>query len=124
MLTYINDINLNLGIPIYIFSDDITLKCQLKNVQDQEEILKSCVSGLKYGEWSLVLLISIKCVMFSNIKINQMSTIKLGGEILEFTEKNKLLRIILSKKMSWDNCIVYIYSSANKFADPLQKLPF
>ena len=32
VLIYINDINLDLDIPIYMFADDITLICQLKNL--------------------------------------------------------------------------------------------
>ena len=60
-------------------------------------------------------------MMFSNIKIDQMPTIKLGDEILEFVENHKLLGIILNKKMSWDNHIDYIYSSANQCVVLLQK---
>ena len=63
-------------------------------------------------------------MMFSNIKIDQMPTIKLGDEILEFVENHKLLGIILNKKMSWDNHIDYIYSSANKCVGLLQKTSF
>ena len=60
-LIYLNDINLDLDIPIYMFADDITLICQLKYPQDLEEILnrnlkKTCGSVLKYGEWSSALL--------------------------------------------------------------------
>ena len=53
-----------------------------------------------------------------------MPTIKLGDEILEFVENHKLFGIILNKKMSWDNHIDYIYSSANKCVGHLQKTSF
>ena len=62
--------------------------------------------------------------MFSNMKINQIPTIKLGDEILAFVENHKLLGIIHNKKMSWDNQIDYIYSSANKCVGHLQKTSF
>ena len=75
-LIYRNDINLDSDIPIYIVADDITLLCQLKNLQDMEEIinrnLKTC------GIWRVELsTVKTKCM---NIKINQMPTIKLGDE--------------------------------------------
>ena len=53
-----------------------------------------------------------------------MPTIKLGDEILAFVENQKLIGIIVNKKMSWDNHIAYIYSSANKCAGLLQKTSF
>ena len=62
--------------------------------------------------------------MFSNKKIDRAPTIKLGDDILEFVENQKLLGIILNKKMSWDNHIDYIYSSANKCVGLLQKTSF
>ena len=116
-LIYINDINLDLDIPIYMFADDITLRCQLKNLQDLEQILNRNLKNLR--KWSKIWRVEFstvktKCLMFSNIKIDQMPTIKLGDEILEFVENHKLLGIIRNKKMSWDNHIDFIYSSANK----------
>ena len=59
--------------------------------------------------------------MFSNGKINLMPTIKSGDEILECVENHKHRGIILNKKMSWDDHIDYIYSSANKCFGILQK---
>ena len=52
-----------------------------------------------------------------------MPTIKLCDTILEFVENHKLLGIILNK-MSWDNHINFIYSSANKCVGLLQKTSF
>ena len=117
-LIYINDINLDLDIPIYMFADDITLICQLKNLQDMEEILNRNLEKLG-SKWSKIWRVEFsapktKCMMFSNIKINQMPNLKLGAKILDFVENHKLLGIILNQKMSWDNHIDYIYSSANK----------
>ena len=53
-----------------------------------------------------------------------MPTIKLGDKILAFVENHKLLGIIPNKKMSWDNHIDYIYTSANKCVGLLQKTSF
>ena len=113
-LIYLNDINLDLDIPIYIFADDITLICQLKYL---EEILNRNLKNLR--KWSKIWgvefsTVKTKCMMFSKIKNDQTPAIKLGDEILEFVENHKLFGIILNTKMSWDNHIDYIYSSANK----------
>ena len=126
-LIFINDINLDLDIPMYMFADDITLICQLKNLQDLEQILNRNLKNLR--KWSKIWRVKFstvktKCMMFSNIKIDQMPTIKLGDEILEFVENHKLLGIILNKKMSWDNHIDFIYSSTNKCVGLLQKTSF
>ena len=109
-----------------MFADDITLICQLKNLQDLEETLSRNLKILR--KWSKIWRLEFstaktKCMMFSNIKIDQMPTLKLGDEILAFVE-NKLLGIILNKKMSWDNHIDYIYSSTNKCVGFLQKTSF
>ena len=126
-LIYINDIKLDLDIPIYMFADDITLICQLKNLQDLEQILTRNLKNLRkwFKIWRVEFsTVKTKCMMFSNIKIDQMPTIKLGDEILEFVENHKLLGIILNKKMSWENHIDFIYSSANKCVGLLQKISF
>ena len=72
-LIYINDINLDLDIPIYMFADDITLICQLKNLQDLEQILYRNLKNLR--KWSKIQFSTVKtkCMMFSNIKIDQMN---------------------------------------------------
>ena len=54
-------------------------------------------------EWSKIWRVEFstvktKCMMFSNKKIDQMPTIKIGDEILEFVENHKLFGIILNKK--------------------------
>ena len=106
-----------------MFADDITLICQLKNLQDLEQILNGNLKNLR--KWSKIFsTVKTKCMMFSNIKIDQMPTIKLGDEILEYVENHKLLGIILNKKMSWDNHIDLMYSSANKWVGLLQKTSF
>ena len=84
-----------------MFADHITLICQLKNLQDLEEIVNRNVKNLQ--EWSKIWRVEFstvktKCMKFSNIKIDQMPTIKLGDEIFEFVENHKLLGIILNKK--------------------------
>ena len=112
-LIYINDINLDLDIPIYKFADDITLICQLKNLQDLEDILNRNLKNLRKWSkiWRVVFsTVKTKCMMVSNIKNDQMPTIKLGDEILAFVKNQKLIGIIGNKKVSWDNHIDYIYS--------------
>ena len=95
--------------------------------EDLEEILNRNLKNLQ--KWSKIWRVDFstvktKCMMFSNKKIDRTPTIKLGDDILEFVENQKLLGIILNKKMSWDNHIDYIYSSANKCVGLLQKTSF
>ena len=69
-------------------------------------------SKIRRVEFSTV---KTKCDVFKYKKINQMSIIKLGDEILEYIDNYELLGIILNKKMSWDDHIAYIYSSTNSW---------
>ena len=126
-LIYINDINLDLEIPIYMFADDITLICQLKNLQNMEEILNRNLE--KLAKWAKLWRVEFsppktKCMIFSNMNIDYKPKLTLNAVDLFFVENHKLLGIILNSKMSWDNHIDYIYSTANKCVGLLQKSSF
>ena len=89
----------------------------IKNLQDLEQIPKRNLKNLRKLSkiWRVDFSTAkTKCIMFSNIKIIEMPTIKLVDEILEFVENHKLLGIILNKKMSWDNHMYWLYLQLRK----------